>query len=59
MCILTMTSIAHAICTGAKSLSFSTLLPKLQVSTLITAINFRGKGQVGMSSCKDLMIIKS
>lgn len=42
-----------------KSLSFSTLFPKIQVSILITSINFRGKGEVGINLCKDLMIMKS
>lgn len=35
------------------NISFSTLFPI--VYTLIPAINFRGKGEVGMSLCKDLI----
>jgi len=35
------------------------LFPEVQVSSLIPAINFRKKGEVDMSLCKDLMIMKS
>lgn len=51
-----MPSDAHN-CTDAKSHSFTTFVSKIQVCTL-TATNFRGKGEVGMSLQKHLIIMK-